>query len=61
MGFFQFVSGWLVGLLLLLLFLIADCVVYIETDALYLLLPAASGNTAVSDVPFSLHLELFAF
>lgn len=34
-------------------FLIAYCLVYIEPDTLYLLLPTASGNTAVSNVPFS--------
>lgn len=35
-------------------FKIADCLVYIKPNTFYLLLPTASGNTAVSDVPFSL-------
>lgn len=37
-------------------FLIAHCLVYLELSTFYLLLPTASGNTAVADIPFSLCL-----
>lgn len=37
-----------------LFFLIAHCLVYLEPSTFYLLLPTASGNTAVADIPVSL-------